>query len=63
MYNDVDMVWLGDPFTYLEGKHDVYLTDDMAAVSVLVLLLVLMHLLVKSSNHVMIKALPMVRNV
>ncbi|XAR63006.1 Fucosylgalactoside 3-alpha-galactosyltransferase [Bertholletia excelsa] len=32
MYNDVDMVWLADPFPYLEGKHDVYFTDDMAAV-------------------------------
>ncbi|XP_022770515.1 UDP-D-xylose:L-fucose alpha-1,3-D-xylosyltransferase MGP4-like [Durio zibethinus] len=32
MYNDVDMVWLGDPFHYLEGNHDVYFTDDMAAV-------------------------------
>lgn len=33
MYNDVDMVWLADPFHYLEGNHDVYFTDDMAAVS------------------------------
>lgn len=32
MYNDVDMVWLADPFSYLQGKHDVYFTDDMAAV-------------------------------
>lgn len=32
MYNDVDMVWLGDPFHYLKGNHDVYFTDDMAAV-------------------------------
>nr|CAD1833473.1 unnamed protein product [Ananas comosus var. bracteatus] len=32
MYNDVDMVWLADPFRYLEGNHDVYFTDDMAAV-------------------------------
>ncbi|KAF5731763.1 UDP-D-xylose:L-fucose alpha-1 3-D-xylosyltransferase MGP4 [Tripterygium wilfordii] len=32
MYNDVDMVWLQDPFPYLQGKHDVYFTDDMAAV-------------------------------
>ncbi|KAK8326238.1 hypothetical protein V6Z11_A11G102400, partial [Gossypium hirsutum] len=23
MYNDVDMVWFGDPFCYLEGNHDV----------------------------------------
>lgn len=35
MYNDVDMVWLGDPFGYLEGNHDVYFTDDMAAVRIL----------------------------
>lgn len=33
MYNDVDMVWLADPFQYLEGKHDIYFMDDMAAVS------------------------------
>lgn len=32
MYNDVDMVWLADPFPYLQGQHDVYFTDDMAAV-------------------------------
>lgn len=32
MYNDVDMVWLADPFPYLEGKHDVYFMDDMAYV-------------------------------
>ncbi|KAJ4822425.1 hypothetical protein Tsubulata_034201 [Turnera subulata] len=32
MYNDVDMVWLGDPFAYLEGSHDVYFMDDMAEV-------------------------------
>ncbi|KAF3953536.1 hypothetical protein CMV_021031 [Castanea mollissima] len=31
MYNDVDMVWLADPFPYLQGSHDVYFTDDMAA--------------------------------
>ncbi|KAG2661898.1 hypothetical protein PVAP13_1KG111723 [Panicum virgatum] len=24
MYNDVDMVWLDDPFPYLVGDHDVY---------------------------------------
>nr|KJB24628.1 hypothetical protein B456_004G154200 [Gossypium raimondii] len=35
MYNDVDMVWLRDPFPYLEGNHDVYFTDDMAAVKAL----------------------------
>ncbi|XP_010456126.1 PREDICTED: UDP-D-xylose:L-fucose alpha-1,3-D-xylosyltransferase-like [Camelina sativa] len=29
MYNDVDMVWLQDPFQYLEGSHDAYFTDDM----------------------------------
>lgn len=34
MYNDVDMVWLADPFPYLQGNHDVYFTDDMAAVSI-----------------------------
>lgn len=39
MYNDVDMVWLADPFPYLEGKHDVYFTDDMTAVSTLELVL------------------------
>ncbi|KAJ7962489.1 Glycosyltransferase [Quillaja saponaria] len=33
MYNDVDMVWLADPFPLLQGNHDVYFTDDMAAVS------------------------------
>ncbi|KAJ7962490.1 Glycosyltransferase [Quillaja saponaria] len=32
MYNDVDMVWLADPFPYLLGIHDIYFTDDMAAV-------------------------------
>lgn len=32
MYNDVDMVWLADPFPHLDGEHDVYFTDDMAAV-------------------------------
>ncbi|KAM3282443.1 UDP-D-xylose:L-fucose alpha-1,3-D-xylosyltransferase MGP4 [Capsicum chacoense] len=32
MYNDVDMVWLADPFPYLEGKHDIYFMDDMAVV-------------------------------
>lgn len=32
MYNDVDMVWLKDPFPYLQGEHDVYFTDDMTAV-------------------------------
>jgi rhamnogalacturonan II specific xylosyltransferase len=32
MYNDVDMVWLQDPFQYLEGSHDAYFTDDMPQV-------------------------------
>ncbi|KAH7519531.1 hypothetical protein FEM48_Zijuj08G0047000 [Ziziphus jujuba var. spinosa] len=32
MYNDVDMIWLADPFPYLKGNHDVYFTDDMAQV-------------------------------
>ena len=32
MYNDVDMVWLQDPFQYLEGKHDAYFMDDMTPV-------------------------------
>ncbi|XP_014514919.1 UDP-D-xylose:L-fucose alpha-1,3-D-xylosyltransferase MGP4-like [Vigna radiata var. radiata] len=32
MYNDVDMVWLADPFPYLVGNHDVYFTDDMTTI-------------------------------
>lgn len=32
MYNDVDMVWLADPFSYFKNKRDVYITDDMAVV-------------------------------
>ncbi|XP_074559546.1 UDP-D-xylose:L-fucose alpha-1,3-D-xylosyltransferase 1-like [Curcuma longa] len=32
MYNDVDMVWVADPFSYLEGDHDVYFADDMFTV-------------------------------
>ncbi|KAE8813303.1 fucoside alpha-3-galactosyltransferase [Hordeum vulgare] len=32
MYNDVDMVWLADPFPYLVGNHDVYFMDDMTEV-------------------------------
>ncbi|ESQ29539.1 hypothetical protein EUTSA_v10024115mg [Eutrema salsugineum] len=32
MYNDVDMVWLQDPFQYLQGSHDVYFMDDMVAI-------------------------------
>ena len=39
MYNDVDTVWLADPFSYLQGSHNVYFTDDMAAVSTPTLLL------------------------
>lgn len=39
MYNDVDMVWLADPFPYLQGDHDVYFTDDMTAVRTPTLLL------------------------
>ncbi|KAG6496046.1 hypothetical protein ZIOFF_043894 [Zingiber officinale] len=33
MYNDVDIVWVADPFRYLEGDHDVYFADDEVAVS------------------------------
>ncbi|KAL0712224.1 hypothetical protein Bca4012_019202 [Brassica carinata] len=32
MYNDVDMVWLQDPFPYLEGNHDVYFMDDKTTI-------------------------------
>lgn len=32
MYNDVDMVWLADPFAYIVENHDVYFMDDMAPV-------------------------------
>uniref|UniRef100_A0A7N0T4R1 Glycosyltransferase n=1 Tax=Kalanchoe fedtschenkoi TaxID=63787 RepID=A0A7N0T4R1_KALFE len=32
MYNDVDMVWMADPFPYMVGNHDVYFTDDMTPV-------------------------------
>ncbi|ESQ37841.1 hypothetical protein EUTSA_v10029467mg [Eutrema salsugineum] len=32
MYNDVDMVWLQDPFQYLEGSHDAYFTDDRTTI-------------------------------
>ncbi|MCO5564448.1 hypothetical protein L7F22_018109 [Adiantum nelumboides] len=35
LYNDVDMVWLKDPFPYFKGKYDIYFTDDMAQVSCL----------------------------
>ena len=34
MYNDVDMVWLADPFPYLVGSHDVYFMDDMTDVRI-----------------------------
>ncbi|KAF2582256.1 hypothetical protein F2Q68_00002506 [Brassica cretica] len=37
MYNDVDMVWLQDPFKYLEGRHDAYFMDDMTAVDLYLL--------------------------
>ena len=39
IYNDVETVWLVDPFPYLQGSYDVYFTDDMAAVSTPTLLL------------------------
>ncbi|XP_057813840.1 UDP-D-xylose:L-fucose alpha-1,3-D-xylosyltransferase MGP4 isoform X1 [Cryptomeria japonica] len=32
MYNDVDMVWLADPFSFFKGDYDIYFTDDMTAV-------------------------------
>ncbi|KAI9195377.1 hypothetical protein LWI28_014326 [Acer negundo] len=32
MYNDVDMVWLKDPFPYMKGNHDVYFSDDWTTV-------------------------------
>ena len=32
MYNDVDMVWLADPFPYVVENHDVYFMDDMTPV-------------------------------
>ncbi|EOA20914.1 hypothetical protein CARUB_v10001249mg [Capsella rubella] len=32
MYNDVDMVWLKDPFQYFVGKHEAYFMDDMTAI-------------------------------
>ncbi|KAI5079377.1 hypothetical protein GOP47_0004856 [Adiantum capillus-veneris] len=32
LYNDVDMVWLKDPFPYFKGKYDIYFTDDMTQV-------------------------------
>ena len=39
IYNDVETVWLANPFPYLRGSYDVYFTDDMAAVSTPTLLL------------------------
>jgi hypothetical protein len=36
MYNDVDMVWLADPFPYIVGSHDVYFMDDMIDVCIIV---------------------------
>ncbi|XP_018474439.2 UDP-D-xylose:L-fucose alpha-1,3-D-xylosyltransferase 1 [Raphanus sativus] len=32
MFNDVDMVWMQDPFQYLEGSHDAYFTDDRTTI-------------------------------
>ncbi|RLN08157.1 hypothetical protein C2845_PM11G24320 [Panicum miliaceum] len=32
IYNDVDMVWLADPFPYLVGDHEVYIMDHMTPV-------------------------------
>lgn len=32
LYNDVDLVWLKDPFRYFKGNYDIYFTDDMAKV-------------------------------
>ncbi|KAJ7523662.1 hypothetical protein O6H91_18G057600 [Diphasiastrum complanatum] len=32
LYNDVDMVWLADPFPYFQGEHEVYFMDDMTAI-------------------------------
>uniref|UniRef100_A0A452Z0G4 Nucleotide-diphospho-sugar transferase domain-containing protein n=1 Tax=Aegilops tauschii subsp. strangulata TaxID=200361 RepID=A0A452Z0G4_AEGTS len=40
MYNDVDMVWLADPFPYLVGNHDVYFMDDMTEVRTVVVFVV-----------------------
>eukprot|EP01018_Ginkgo_biloba_P015388 Gb_29454 [translate_table: standard] len=33
MYNDVDMVWLADPFPFFKGHYDIYFTDDMTMVN------------------------------
>ncbi|CAK9223862.1 unnamed protein product [Sphagnum troendelagicum] len=32
LYNDVDLVWLADPFPLFEGHHDIFLSDDLAVV-------------------------------
>ena len=32
LYNDVDMVWLANPFSYFKNKRGVYITDDMLMV-------------------------------
>jgi rhamnogalacturonan II specific xylosyltransferase len=32
LYNDVDLVWLADPFPLFEGHHDIFLSDDLAEV-------------------------------
>ncbi|EFJ30957.1 Rhamnogalacturonan II Xylosyl transferase-like protein [Selaginella moellendorffii] len=32
LYNDVDMVWMSDPFPLFTGDHDIYFTDDMTAI-------------------------------
>ncbi|KAL0642410.1 hypothetical protein Bca4012_040700 [Brassica carinata] len=37
MYNDVDMVWLQDPFQYVEGSHDAYFADDRTTVDLYLL--------------------------
>lgn len=40
MYNDVDMVWLADPFPYIVGDHDVYFMDDMTPVRAIVVFVI-----------------------
>ncbi|CAA7013102.1 unnamed protein product [Microthlaspi erraticum] len=35
LYNDVDMVWLQDPFQSFEGRHDAYFTDDRTKIKLL----------------------------
>ncbi len=32
LYNDVDLVWLADPFPLFEGHRDIFLSDDLAVV-------------------------------